>query len=139
MRDRIIDNINNRFGVYFDLLNEVSDENLALKTAELKNKSLKEHLWCLVGARESYSHAIKAGEWAGFNCSLVEMDKEDISQALTRSAQAFNVITNEVEQWDETRDQYLVDLLEHETMHEGQIIRHLYALELHIPASWKWA
>ena len=31
----------------------------------------------------------------------------------------------------------ILDLLEHEAAHQGQLIRYLYGLRLPIPASWK--
>jgi len=35
----------------------------------------------------------------------------------------------------------LLDLFEHETQHQGQMIRYVYGLGLHFPKSWidRWA
>jgi hypothetical protein len=41
--------------------------------------------------------------------------------------------------WTGERDDLLAALYEHEVMHEGQIIRHLYALERRLPGLWRWA
>ncbi|MFT7214876.1 MAG: hypothetical protein ACI9XK_005147 [Granulosicoccus sp.] len=66
MKDAIIKSLEARFAAYNDIIVGRSDEQLQIKLDVLKNKSLAEHLWCVVGARESYSTAIAADEWKGF-------------------------------------------------------------------------
>jgi hypothetical protein len=38
---------------------------------------------------------------------------------------------------DDARVRLILDLLEHEAQHHGQLIRYLYGLNLEIPESWK--
>jgi hypothetical protein len=38
---------------------------------------------------------------------------------------------------DDVRGRLVLDLLEHEAAHHGQLIRYLYGLKLPIPAGWK--
>lgn len=139
MRDKIIEHLTTRFQSYSDLADEVSDEMLLENLSVPKNKTLREHFWCVVGARESYTKAIEAGEWSGFNCSMQKVDKADVVEQLTASAEAFERVVANVHDWTEERDELLTSLLEHEVMHEGQMIRHVYGLERSLPPSWKWA
>lgn len=139
MRTKLIANIKLRFQAFADLARELNDGLLSETLSVAKNKSLKDHIWCIVGARESYTHALQAGEWAGFNCSLLTVNKSEIIKTLSLSAEAFDSTVNNIQDWTDTREHLLLDLLEHETMHEGQIIRHMYGLEKTLPGSWKWA
>ena len=58
---------------------------------------------------------------------------------LKASGEAVLAAIASVDDWTSERDQLLIELAEHELMHEGGIIRHMYAFELDIPASVKWA
>ena len=95
-------------------------------------------LWCVVGARESYARAIAAGEWVGFSCSLTSPgDPAEVAEALNRSQAAVTDVLASLDTYSPAQDRLLLDLLEHEAQHHGQLIRFLYALDLPIPASWK--
>jgi uncharacterized damage-inducible protein DinB len=59
--------------------------------------------------------------------------KLDQTAALVRSTVA------DVEDWTQEREELLILLLEHEVMHEGQIIRQVYAMNKSLPDSWYWA
>ncbi len=99
--------------------------------------------WCVVGARESYTRAIENGEWAGFDCSLSGRDISDqgkVVAALTESERAFDDILPGID-WTPVRDELLLDLLEHEAQHQGQLIRFIYGLGYRFPDWWarRWA
>jgi len=104
-----------------------------------KHKSLGEHLWCVIGARESYAKAIDAGSWVGFNCSLQDFSQSNFSEKISSSANEVLEAISNVKDWTKEREEFLMVLGEHEVMHEGQIIRHLYGFERNIPESVKWA
>lgn len=98
--------------------------------------------WCLVGARESYARAIEAGAWSAFSCSLTAEGTRQIAAvraALETSAQAVRQALATTR--TDATDALVLDLLEHEAQHQGQLIRYIYALGLEFPASWKarWA
>lgn len=139
MRDIILHRIETRFQSLFELVSLVTEEQLREKVPVPKNKSLQEHFWCLVGARESYTQALAKGAWSGFSCSLTELDRQAIKAKLYASAEQFKQVTGQITGWNPARDELLLALLEHEVMHEGQIIRHMYALGYTLPESWKWA
>ena len=89
MREHIINRIQERFQSYTDLVQSTAPEDFAKKPDVAKSKSLGEHLWCVVGARESYTKALEAGSWQGFACSLQALEKPDIEAALKSSAESF--------------------------------------------------
>ena len=139
MQDLIVDRLLKRFEAYADLAQTLDDDLLAQKIEVPRHKSLAEHLWCIVGARESYARAIEQGAWAGFNCSMQTFSGDDFREKLSDSSAAVRTAIKNVASWDPERLDLLARLAEHEVMHEGQIIRHMYALERELPASWVWA
>ncbi len=139
MRDLIVKNLAARFRAYDELLTDLDDAALQQRIDVPKHKNLLEHLWCVVGARESYAQAIEVGQWQGFACSMTQYSHADFSEALRSSAEAVTLAIDGVDDWNEPRQQLLATLSEHEVMHEGQIIRHMYALGKTLPDSWQWA
>lgn len=140
MRDTVLKNIRQRFESLLELVISLESSLLNAQLDIPKNKSVGEHMWCIIGARESYAHALKIGKWDGFSCSLEEIDStQSIITKLKSSAEEFEIEVSKIQHWSPERHDLLVHLLEHETMHEGQLIRHLYALEHSLPDSVKWA
>jgi hypothetical protein len=60
-----------------------------------------------------------------------------VAQALGRSEEAVSQVLERLETYGDAQSRLLLDLLEHEAQHHGQLIRYLYGLELAIPPSWK--
>ena len=139
MHREILTRLSDRFKAYSDLSALFSEDLLNQKIDVPKHKSLAEHLWCVVGARESYAKAIEQGEWSGFACSMQTFDPSEFRSKLDESADAVNEAVRSVTTWTPDRSGLLATLAEHEVMHEGQIIRHMYALEQELPDSWVWA
>lgn len=139
MHDQVLTRLFARFQAYTDLADTLNDDLLQQKPDLPKHKSLAEHLWCVIGARESYARAIAQGTWDGFACSLQQFDVAELQAKLASSSAAVRDTVAAVSDWSPERSELLLTLAEHEVMHEGQIIRHLYALERTLPASWTWA
>ena len=139
MRETIIRNIEKRISSYSDFITAIDSDDLSRKMDIPKNKSVAEHLWCLVGSRESYARALAAGEWQGFSCSMKTYDRESFELALESSGQALIAAIDALSDWTSEHDGLLAAVAEHEVMHEGQLIRHMYGLGRELPASWRWA
>ncbi len=138
MRDKIVEKLAARFGAYQELIAQADDTLLQQKLEIAKHKSLAEHLWCVVGARESYTKALAAGAWQGFACSLTSFTQADFETGLRESAERALATIAAIDTWSDEHNELLATLAEHEVMHEGQIIRHVYGLGRELPASWTW-
>lgn len=119
-----------------DALAGASDDDiLARHIPGVPSNSLGSQFWCVVGARESYAKAIAASAWVGFSCSLGEAEAKQVAAlraALGRSqATVLDVVSNR----DLGSEQagLAFDLLEHEALHQGQLIRYFYANEIAFP------
>lgn len=139
MRAKIVENLKARFGAYADLIAAADDALIAAKVDVPKHKTLGDHLWCVVGSRESYGRALVADGWQGFACSMNAFSRDDFVAKLDASGRDLLAVIDGVTDWTPAREALLADFYEHEVMHEGQIIRHVYALERTLPASWRWA
>lgn len=132
------DSFERSFGLYRDLVAASDGETLSAKLPGLPSNMVGAQLWCVVGARESYAEAITADAWSGFACSLNEPhDPDRVAEALERSAGAVREALDRIVDFTDTRHRLMIDLLEHEAAHHGQLIRYLYGLKRPIPDSWK--
>ena len=141
MRKLVGERLGAAMGLYRDLVAALPSEALGLRLAELPSNSIGSQLWCVVGARESYVRAIRAGKWQGFACRVVRVEAKDrgrMAAALEETAElAVECLADESLDWTPERERLLVTLLEHEAQHHGQVIRYLYGNRLAIPESWK--
>lgn len=137
MRELVIDNLRNMFSGYLDLVRSLPDSALEQSLTDRSN-TIGSQLWCVVGARESTVTGIVREEWPGFTCSLNSDDikrSEMIETAMKRASEEFEAAVTGVV-FDSFRDEMFLGLLEHETQHQGQLIRYLYALDHPFPESW---
>ena len=139
MRELIVRNLRKRIQSYSDLIAAIDSADLGARLEVPRDKSVAEHLWCIVGARESYAMALAAGGWRGFSCSMANYDRESFEQALATSGKALLSAIENVDEWSSSHEDLLAAVSEHEVMHEGQIIRHMYGLGRELPDSWRWA
>ena len=110
------------FELYRDLVTSLDEAKLNAKLPNLPSNTIGLQLWCVIGARESYSQAITANEWAGFSCSLQKPhNKEDVLIALSSSEKMIEKVLLEIDNYTEVQNQLVMDLLEHECQHHGQL------------------
>jgi len=135
-----LESLGRSIGLFRELSEALPEPSLALRLPAIRSNTLGAQLWCVVGARESYARALAAGGWTGFACSLSgagTLRKDEVRRALAESARAIEAAAAGLAAFDPARSRLLLDLIEHEAAHQGQIIRYLYALELPIPAGWR--
>lgn len=118
-----------------DLIVHLNEEALGLDLPNLPSNRIAGQLWCIVGARESYTKAIEAGGWQGFSCSLtMPRAKQSVLAALDATLARLGEI--DFADLNETQADLALELLEHEIQHHGQLIRFVYANGLTFPVSW---
>ena len=123
--------------LYLDLLDALPPDRLRARLPGVRSSPVSNHFLCVVGARESYVRAARAGSWQGFDCSLADdEDADQVRAALEQSAAEVDAWLGELDPGDADSIEVALRLLEHETQHHGQLIRYLYAVPLPVPASW---
>ncbi|WP_306232617.1 DinB family protein [Agrococcus beijingensis] len=124
--------------LYADLVDALTPEQLGSRLADLPSSTIGGQLWCVLGARESYPNAARAGSWQGFTSPLTDEQMTDASAVRAAFAQTAADVDGwlaDLESDDDLR--YALALLEHETQHHGQLIRYLYGLGIDRPESWQ--
>lgn len=122
------------------MIYHIPEKLLASKLVNLPSNTIGQQIWCVIGARNSYLNAAKAGSWIGFSNPLdfnKSHDLQAISAVLTSTGSDVKKYFSELIDIPETTLQFLFDLLEHEAQHHGQLARYLYALKVGVPQSWK--
>ena len=123
------------FQLTHDLVVHLEETALNLDLPNLPSNRIAGQLWCIVGARESYTRAIEAGGWRGFSCSLkTPKVKQSVLEALEATHQRLNEL--DFSGLSEAQLELAFALLEHEVQHHGQLIRFVYGNGLTFPASW---
>jgi hypothetical protein len=124
------------FGLTRELFLHLDDAALRLDLNGVPANRIAEQAWCIVGARESYLCAIRAGRWLGFSCSLGRgFTRPELLAALGRSEDELRGLPFDALGADQIDLAFL--LLEHEVQHHGQLIRYVYANQLSFPESWR--
>ncbi|MBT4792218.1 MAG: hypothetical protein HON90_11655 [Halobacteriovoraceae bacterium] len=126
--------------LYHSLVEELDKLDLSKKLASLPSNTIGQQLWCVIGARTSYLKAAKAGKWSGFECPLdweKTTSKSDVKSNLDKTYLDIENYLNEVGTLNENEGTTLLDLLEHEVQHHGQLVRYIYGLKLEMPSTWK--
>ena len=137
MMEIVITKIKRAFALTQDLFAFLEEPSLKLDLPELPSNTIAGQVWCMVGARESYLKAIQNEQWRGFSCSLEDANsKPQVLEAFSRSRDAvIEFIENA--KLSAMQLNFLLDLLEHEIQHHGQLIRYMYGNKLGFPQSWK--
>ncbi|WP_341999924.1 hypothetical protein MRBLWH7_001097 [Microbacterium sp. LWH7-1.2] len=126
--------------LYLDFIDTIPAEHLGSHLADLPSDTIGHQLWCVLGARESFPKAARAGEWQGFSSPVARDGSSDaaaVRTALGQTAAAVDEWVGGIDPADDDSLRYVLALLEHETQHQGQLIRYLYGLRIDRPESWQ--
>jgi hypothetical protein len=140
LRQTVISRLLESMALYDDFIAAVPETALGEKLGALRSNTIGEQLWCVVGARESYAASMSEGAWAGFRCSLGSdraREMGPVAAAIEQSSRLCKGVLETPLDWNDVREALLIDLLEHEAQHQGQLIRYLYGLGITVPTSWK--
>ena len=135
MNQKLKARLEHSFRLTHDLIGHLDEESLGLDLPDLPSNRISSQLWCVIGARESYTRAIETGSWQGFSCSLTT---PRVKQTVLAALEATHRRLNEINFADLTDAQidFAFGLLEHEVQHHGQLIRFVYGNGLSFPDSW---
>lgn len=135
MNEQLKAHLSRAFQLTHDLVAHLDEPSLNLNLPNLPSNRIAGQLWCIVGARESYTKAIEMGAWNGFSCSLATpKNKKSVLAALQATDNKLNEI--DFTRLSDAQIDLAFSLLEHEIQHHGQLIRFVYANGLTFPESW---
>jgi hypothetical protein len=135
VNQKLKERLNRAFRLTHDLVAHLEETSLSLDLPNLPSNRIAGQLWCIVGARESYTRAIKMGGWSGFACSLTTpLVKQSVLEGLEITRQQLDDL--DFTDLTEIQIDLAFNLLEHEVQHHGQLIRFVYGNALTFPNSW---
>ena len=135
MNQKLKEKLDRSFKLTHDLVTHLNEPSLNLDLPNLPSNQIAGQLWCIIGARESYTKAIETSGWKGFSCSLTTpLVKQSVLVALERTHKRMNEI--DFTELTNVQIEFAFDLLEHEIQHHGQLIRFVYGNGLTFPESW---
>ena len=131
--------LNAIFALYAELVEALGESELR-RSLPVPSNPIGMQLWCVVGARETWTRALETGTWGPFRCSIASFEdtskRRVVARALSTSAVAFrDAATARAD--DATRIDLKLGLLEHESQHLGQLLRYLLGLGIEPPPGWK--
>lgn len=136
MVEAIVKRSNRTFLLTRDLATVLPEHALQFKLGDLPSNTIGEQFWCMVGARESYLKAMRNAGWAGFSCSLTDTASKEMVMSCLDDSSARCLAFLAGGSLSEVQLGFILDLLEHEVQHHGQLIRYMYANRLAFPQSW---
>jgi hypothetical protein len=135
MNQKLKARLERAFELTHDLVAHLDETSLSLDIPGLPSNRIAAQLWCVVGGRESYTDAIKAGRWMGFSSSLkTPRVKQSVLAGLEATGRSLAEI--DFSHLTDAQLDLAFRLLEHEVQHHGQLIRFVYANRLTFPKSW---
>lgn len=135
MNHKLKAQLDRSFELTHELAVHLDETSLGADLPKLPSNRIASQIWCIVGARESYIRAIKAGSWKGFSCSLTApRDKRSVLYALEETHKTLCEV--DFSGLSDVELDFAFELLEHEIQHHGQLIRFVYANGLTFPVSW---
>ncbi len=135
VNQKLKEKLDRSFKLTHDLVTHLDETSLSLDLPNLPSNRIAGQLWCIVGARESYTKAIEMGGWEGFSCSLTTPRvKQSVLTALKTTHEQLNII--DFTELTNVQIEFAFGLLEHEIQHHGQLIRFVYGNGLTFPDSW---
>lgn len=140
MRDLIFKRFSFSNRLYNDLASALGPEQLGSKLPNIRSNTMGAQLWCVVGGRHSTAVGVRAGGWKGFESVMTSaetVDPESVTRILSETYEEVAALAEDFDEFDETQGTLLLGLLEHETFHQGQLVRYLYGLDIDRPLSWK--
>ncbi|MEM7030116.1 MAG: hypothetical protein AAF629_11165, partial [Chloroflexota bacterium] len=122
---------------------------LALTLPFPESCAIGHQFWCMLGAQESYTRVLVQGEWQGFSCSLETLqavEPAEIKEKMVKADQRLMEVVAGVDLGAILKNgkpgyTIMQRIIEHETLHHGQLINLMFCHHLPIPESWadEWA
>jgi hypothetical protein len=133
----------------YDCLAILEQDHLHLTLPFPESLTLGSQFRCMLGAQESYLREVERGAWQGFTCSLDALDNVTPAGIARQMRRADTALADTLRTTPLTthlqNGKYvhaiIQRLIEHETLHHGQLINFLFCHHLPIPHSWgkEWA
>ncbi len=132
----LIDKLETVFNMNNEFMKTIKEEVLKLNIESKRSNSIGSQVACLLGARDAYGKCISNDaefSWNPdfkhsdrYNHSIVNNHAVDVSTELITGFRTFAKLSD-------NQTSLIIDLIGHEYLHQGQLIRYIYANDLVMP------
>lgn len=132
----ITDKLIQVFEMNNELMSTLSDEKLKLTITNVRSNTIGSQIACILQARDAYGKSIVENRGFTWAPDFPAKDRHDISKVISYATTSSNwLITNlkTIDEYSSIQESLLHDLIAHEYLHQGQLIRYFYANDLAQP------
>lgn len=136
----LIEKLEKVFILNNEFIESIKEESLKLHINSIRSNSIGSQIACLLGARDAYGKCILNDETFSWNPDFLHSDRythvivkkhaQEVSSSLISKFKEIDILS-------ENQSSLLLDLISHEYLHQGQLIRYIYANNLEIPTKLK--
>lgn len=123
-----------------EFLDKLEKEKLKLTIPEVSSNTIGSQFHCIIGARNSYFKSIiedRAFSWEPELGYDKRYDFDVITSLMVHKSKSQIEELKNIEKFSDNQLALIIDLISHEFMHQGQLIRFLYANQINMPKMTK--
>ncbi len=139
-KTKIIDKLDAAFKLNNESLLFLSQEALLLRLPENRSNTIGSQLACVARARDAYTKAILNDAPFSWNPDFPydqRYDHNKLANHLNSKSSEYLEHINRLEAFSENQLDLIMDLISHEYLHQGQLIRYFYGNHITMPRGIK--
>jgi len=136
----IIEKLDNVFKMNNEFLEEFNEDKMKLRIPEVRSNTIGSQIACIARARDAYSKCIledRKFSWEPDFPYEDRYDSEKVLKHLNKVGENFIKYLSNVNDLSDNQMDLILDLIGHEYLHQGQLVRYIYANNLEMPTGIK--
>lgn len=139
-KDALIGKLSGAFEMTNEFMAVLVEEDLKCRLKGMRSSSIGNQLACVARARDAYGKSILMDQpfaWKPDFPYDQRYDHEKLGTHLTDKGQALIKALKGIEDFSDNQVDLVIDLLSHEFLHQGQLVRYIYGNGLRMPSGVK--
>ncbi|QVK21570.1 hypothetical protein KHQ82_04410 [Mycoplasmatota bacterium] len=136
----MVEKLEKVFGMNNEFLCNIEEVDLKLRIDGIRSNTIASQIACVAGGRDSYAKCILEDEPFSWRPDFSYDDRYEYDKLINhlgnRSSSLIAALKS-IKNFSLNQESLIIDLISHEYLHQGQIIRYFYANELEMPNSVK--
>ena len=136
----VVKKLEKAFKMNNEFMKVIKEEALKLNIESTRSNSIGSQIACLLGARDAYGKCIVSDTEFSWNPDFKHSDRYNHTIINKHAYDVSNKLINQIsglEELSDNQSSLIIDLISHEYLHQGQLIRYIYANDLEMPKEMK--
>lgn len=136
----IVKKLQDVFHMNNEFIQVIEEQSLKLRITDARSNTIGSQLACVARARDAYTKSILNDVTFSWKPDFPYEDRYDqmkLSQHLIEKSAEFVRVFELFENWSDNQLDLMIDLIGHEFLHQGQLVRYIYANKLSMPKTVK--